>query len=419
MKKFEENFRHLSKKTRMTAAEKDAMRAYLLEYRSMKPMPPEFHRAARPPGGIFPALFARPAALIGAVAFLFATGGGVAFAAEGSLPGDVLYPVKVGVVEKVEGALAVTAEAKANFEITLANRRLTEAETLATKGRLSPDEADELAARFTADTENAANDIASVRARNPGGAAVAETKLSAVLSTHADILGQVSASSSARARLESAIALQTAAHGVSALATARASAPSTASSGAVSGTATGAPVSSSSPEPKPAVNALKKAAEHSQTEASSTLEALVKSGGIPSDVQADAEASLAASAMALTEGDAAFSSGNFDEAYAKYQAALSDSEALTLRLRASASLKIPSVVIRPPVSAQPGQDESSPTSHNPLPGVVNPGTIMKVTPPAPKTDLPEIENSNSSSFPDTPPPGLPPAGAASGGWVVP
>lgn len=63
-------------------------------------------------------------------------GGGVIFASEKSLPDSVLYPLKVKVLEPIEGALAFSPKAKAKHESGLAVRRLVEAETLSEQGRL-------------------------------------------------------------------------------------------------------------------------------------------------------------------------------------------------------------------------------------------------------------------------------------------
>ena len=45
------------------------------------------------------------------IAILF-VGGGVSFAAQGSIPGDFLYPVKVNVTEKIEGVLSLSSETR-------------------------------------------------------------------------------------------------------------------------------------------------------------------------------------------------------------------------------------------------------------------------------------------------------------------
>src|SRR3990167_7091842 len=57
-------------------------------------------------------------------------GGGISYAAEGTLPGDLLYPVKITVNESVRGALAFSAASKAEWHATAAERRMVEVETL-------------------------------------------------------------------------------------------------------------------------------------------------------------------------------------------------------------------------------------------------------------------------------------------------
>ncbi len=64
------------------------------------------------------------------------TGGGVVFASQDSLPDSILYPIKVSVIEPIEGALSFSPKAKAKHESKLASTRLIEAETLASHGKL-------------------------------------------------------------------------------------------------------------------------------------------------------------------------------------------------------------------------------------------------------------------------------------------
>jgi hypothetical protein len=59
-------------------------------------------------------------------------GGTLSFAAENTVPGNVLYPIKIHVNETVRGALAVTPQSKAAWEVDLVERRLEETEKLAT-----------------------------------------------------------------------------------------------------------------------------------------------------------------------------------------------------------------------------------------------------------------------------------------------
>lgn len=71
-----------------------------------------------------------------AILLIISTGGGAVFASENSLPDSIFYPVKVNVIEPIHEALTFNKEAKANYESNLATKRMIEAETLATQGKL-------------------------------------------------------------------------------------------------------------------------------------------------------------------------------------------------------------------------------------------------------------------------------------------
>lgn len=60
----------------------------------------------------------------------------MAYAAEGALPGETLYAVKIQVNERIEVALATTVEEKIAVETQIAERRVTEAQILEAAGRL-------------------------------------------------------------------------------------------------------------------------------------------------------------------------------------------------------------------------------------------------------------------------------------------
>ncbi len=92
-------------------------------------------RAWRPLGAVS---FARLHPLALSLVLALTVGTGTSYAAEGALPGDTLYPVKIRVNESVQGALAVSDEAKVAWHATRVERRLAEAEALASRGRLTP-----------------------------------------------------------------------------------------------------------------------------------------------------------------------------------------------------------------------------------------------------------------------------------------
>src|SRR3989339_1139174 len=64
-----------------------------------------------------------PVGVMGLVA-VFLLSGGAAAAAEGSLPGDFLYPVKIHVTEEVRAYLADSDEERALWEVIRTERRI-------------------------------------------------------------------------------------------------------------------------------------------------------------------------------------------------------------------------------------------------------------------------------------------------------
>lgn len=85
-----------------------------------------------------------------------ALGGGTAYAAQTSLPGDPLWNFKTTVNESVQGALQSGDKAKADWDITVAADRLDEAQKLAAQGRLDP----QAQAAITANFDAHAHDLA-------------------------------------------------------------------------------------------------------------------------------------------------------------------------------------------------------------------------------------------------------------------
>lgn len=90
-------------------------------------------------------------------------GGGTSMAAQNTLPGDLLYPVKVGVNERVEGAFQISPEAKASWESLLASRRLDEAAKLQAEGKLSAGTKKDLQLAFEEHAKNAENRLSELK----------------------------------------------------------------------------------------------------------------------------------------------------------------------------------------------------------------------------------------------------------------
>ncbi len=123
------------------------------------------------------------------------TGTGTAFAAENTLPGDTLYPVKLHINESVRGAVALTHEARANWETKVAERRLDEASKLESKGKLSPETEAKIEARLEAQTKKIKARIEKLEEKgNTEAAANMSARLENALELHEQLLEKLKSS---------------------------------------------------------------------------------------------------------------------------------------------------------------------------------------------------------------------------------
>ncbi len=123
------------------------------------------------------------------------TGTGTAFAAENTLPGDTLYPVKLHINESVRGAVALTHEARANWETKVAERRLDEASKLESKGKLSPETEAKIEARLETQTKKIKAKIEKLEATgNTEIAAAMSARLENALELHEQLLEKLKSS---------------------------------------------------------------------------------------------------------------------------------------------------------------------------------------------------------------------------------
>lgn len=116
-------------------------------------------------------------------------GGSASFAAENAVPGDVLFPVKIYVNENVRGAVAVTSQAKAQWEVNLVERRLEEIERLAVLPDVNPDIKEIAQGNLEKYTERAKERISNFENEDDDEDAILTTeKLTKVLRAHEAIL---------------------------------------------------------------------------------------------------------------------------------------------------------------------------------------------------------------------------------------
>lgn len=126
------------------------------------------------------------------VALLFLTGG-ASLAAESSLPGDSLYSVKINVNDEIRGLGATTPEAKGNLAVAATERRLQEAATLSSRGRLDDSAKNIIQGEIKKHAAQVKNQVASlVSENNLGGAQEITVNYESSLRAHELVLEKVS-----------------------------------------------------------------------------------------------------------------------------------------------------------------------------------------------------------------------------------
>ena len=135
--------------------------------------------------------FSYARAIMAGVLILVLVGGsaGVTYAAEGSLPGQPLYAIKVSIAEPIQGALITSTAGKAQWQNDLAERRLAEAATLASQNNLATSTQVYLQNAVASHVALAQQDADTLAASGNETAALSvRADLEAKLSAHADIL---------------------------------------------------------------------------------------------------------------------------------------------------------------------------------------------------------------------------------------
>lgn len=92
-----------------------------------------------------------------------ALGGGTAALAQNSLPGNPLWDFKVNVNESVQGALATSDTAKADWDLNAIEARIAEAKALNEKGTLDASAQTELSANIKDHAAGVENVIAKLQ----------------------------------------------------------------------------------------------------------------------------------------------------------------------------------------------------------------------------------------------------------------
>lgn len=197
MNNTEKNFIQNLKDIRLDGEAKLRIREQLVAYSELHSMPAV---EEKPFNGVsfISSMFGHSRRLLAttlALALLLVGGGASTFAAEKAVPGDVLYPVKVGINEPVAAVFAGSGEAQARHHARLAVRRVQEAEVLRARGALTPETEEELSAKIDAETTKVIEEAGKLSLAGDVSASVAvRTDLAGELAPYAPVADTVAAS---------------------------------------------------------------------------------------------------------------------------------------------------------------------------------------------------------------------------------
>jgi len=201
MKEIKDIFEYSNKIT-LTPSEKDGVKRTLLAHMDMNPVRVGLgerlkYQRSQNKFKLMPLI----------LAILLTFSGGTALAANSALPGDLLYPVKVGMNEKIRGVLAFTSEAEAGYQGDLAVRRIEEIEQLIAEGKLEVTLKEKIEESFEKHSEKTLNLIEELEAKgNFEAAAAVGARFEASLKAHDELIARISDNSEfIRARLESTL----------------------------------------------------------------------------------------------------------------------------------------------------------------------------------------------------------------------
>ncbi len=116
------------------------------------------------------------------------------YAAERSLPGDILYPVKTNINEEVAKTLSVTKKQKAKTNVKLVEKRMSELTEMVVKEKDSPEKIDIIVQKLEEhreELEDYIEDIEENNTENSDDATEIYAELESVVESHLDILEEI------------------------------------------------------------------------------------------------------------------------------------------------------------------------------------------------------------------------------------
>ncbi|MCA9366298.1 hypothetical protein KC722_01830 [Candidatus Kaiserbacteria bacterium] len=195
MKRFSEQLKKKAETVKLSAIERSELRDRVVSYMEYHPLAADVRREA--PKKDISTLKTAPFAMVridmvqvskfvGAFATLILIA--VPLMAERSVPGDVLYPVKVQFNEEVRSSLSFSPYAKVEWETKRLERRIAEARLLASEGKLTPEVEAEVAEAVKSHSDAAQREIATLRESDNDEATIAEIAFASALEVQSEVL---------------------------------------------------------------------------------------------------------------------------------------------------------------------------------------------------------------------------------------
>lgn len=251
--------------------------------------------------------------MVPAFALVLVIGVGTSYAAEGALPGDALYPVKVLFNEPLGEVFQRSDSAKAEWESRLVSRRLEEAEALLAKGELTPIAQEELQASIAVSAAEFNASVAKLAAIDDVAVARAQSKFEASLAGHEEVLMALSNARAAKSQSIAPILASISVH-KQALASGRANAEAkvAARDGAT-------------------VRTIAATTRQSAKTAIADVQTAFTGRGAPS---ASARISNAIAQNSVNEGDSQYEQGNYAKAFMAFHAATREAGSAQVQVEA-------------------------------------------------------------------------------------
>jgi hypothetical protein len=182
-------FKQSAKHIRMSVAEKSRVRNFVISFINNKQSIPSPYS--------FIQFFSKGRVAAAAIIFaLVIASAGTSYAADQSLPGETLYPIKINVNEALQSFVTFGTGAKVALALDRAKERLEEAEELSVQGKLNPETQAIILSNFTSQTDEIkAQAAVLVSTDNQSAANTVSNELQATVQAHAQILKAVATQS--------------------------------------------------------------------------------------------------------------------------------------------------------------------------------------------------------------------------------